>query len=281
MEIYFLLSLVAIVAMSVVAYVVGRRSGANRDSALKLDIMQQRLDEAQRIIADDEHRMEQLRDEVKRLTAERDVERTKAKSAEQRVEEQRAEQREALDKQYQTLKTSFEEQLASLREMNKRQVEAQLALIKEQMRSTSEEVLKQREQELGMRNVEQVSKIVDPLQQSLKMMRDALNDSKEKHQEALHRLDATIQANMKNSETLSESAARLTRALTGEVKVQGNFGELKLRQLLEDLGLKDGEQFSSQMHLRDKAGKRLKDDEECSFLKKHLFCLQETQCTAD
>lgn len=262
MEIYFLLSLVAIVAMSVVAYVVGRRSGANRDSALKLDIMQQRLDEAQRIIADDEHRMEQLRDEVKRLTAERDVERTKAKSAEQRVEEQRAEQREALDKQYQTLKTSFEEQLASLREMNKRQVEAQLALIKEQMRSTSEEVLKQREQELGMRNVEQVSKIVDPLQQSLKMMRDALNDSKEKHQEALHRLDATIQANMKNSETLSESAARLTRALTGEVKVQGNFGELKLRQLLEDLGLKDGEQFSSQMHLRDKAGKRLKDDEE-------------------
>ena len=247
-----MLSLVAIVAMSIVAYVVGRRSGANRDSAFKLDIMQQRLDEAQRIIADDERRMEQLRDEVKRLTAERDVERTKAKSAEQRVEEQRAEQREALDKQYQTLKTSFEEQLASLREMNKRQVEAQLTLIKEQMRSTSEEVLKQRE----------VSKIVDPLQQSLKMMRDALNDSKEKHQEALHRLDATIQANMKNSETLSESAARLTRALTGEVKVQGNFGELKLRQLLEDLGLKDGEQFSSQMHLRDKAGKRLKDDEE-------------------
>ena len=92
-------------------------------------------------------------------------------------------------------------------------------------------------------------------------MREALNQSEEKHREAMHKLDATIQANMKNSSDLSETAARLTRALTGEVKVQGNFGELKLRQLLEDLGLKDGEQYSSQTHLRDKMGKLIKDDE--------------------
>jgi DNA recombination protein RmuC len=45
------------------------------------------------------------------------------------------------------------------------------------------------------------------------------------------------------------------------VKVQGNFGELRLKQLLEDLGLKDGEQFSSQEHLRDSLGKAIKDDE--------------------
>jgi DNA recombination protein RmuC len=92
-------------------------------------------------------------------------------------------------------------------------------------------------------------------------MREALDDSKEKHQEALHKLDATIQANMKNSEHLSDTAERLTRALTGEVKLQGNFGELKLKQLLEDLGLKDGEQYSSQEHLRDSLGNLIKDDE--------------------
>jgi DNA recombination protein RmuC len=152
-------------------------------------------------------------------------------------------------------------QLEALKEMNKKQVEDQLTLIREQMKSTSETVLKERQNELGSKNVEQVSKIVEPLQQSLKLMREALNDSKEKHQEALHKLDATIQANMKNSADLGETAARLTRALTGEVKVQGDFGELKLRQLLEDLGLKDGEQFSSQVHLKDKAGKLIKDDE--------------------
>jgi DNA recombination protein RmuC len=66
---------------------------------------------------------------------------------------------------------------------------------------------------------------------------------------------------MENSASLGESADRLTRALTGEVKVQGNFGELKLKQLLENLGLKDGEQYSSQVHLRDKLGNLIKDDE--------------------
>jgi DNA recombination protein RmuC len=47
----------------------------------------------------------------------------------------------------------------------------------------------------------------------------------------------------------------------GEVKVQGNFGELKLRQLLEDLGLKEGEQYSTQESLKDEFGASIKDDE--------------------
>jgi DNA recombination protein RmuC len=181
--------------------------------------------------------------------------------AQQRHAEDMARVKDAYDKQLAQVKSASDKQIETLKEMNKKQVEDQMALIREQMRTTSETVLKERQEELGKKNMEQVSKIVDPLQQSLKMMREALDDSKEKHQEALHKLDATIQANMKNSADLGETAARLTRALTGEVKVQGNFGELKLKQLLEDLGLKDGEQFSSQEHLRDSLGKAIKDDE--------------------
>lgn len=158
-------------------------------------------------------------------------------------------------------KEAHEKQLEALKKMNQEQVEAQIKMLKEQMMATSEEVLKARQAELGEANKEQVSKIVDPLQKSLKDMKEALDDSKEKHQEALHKLDATIQANIRNSVHLNDTAERLTRALTGEVKVQGNFGELKLRQLLEDLGLKEGEQFSSQSHLRDSLGNLVKDDD--------------------
>lgn len=158
-------------------------------------------------------------------------------------------------------KDAYDKQLEALKKMNQEQVETQIGMLKEQMKATSEEVLKARQTELGEANKEQVSKIVDPLRQSLKDMKEALDDSKEKHQEALHKLDATIQANIKNSVHLNDTAERLTRALTGEVKVQGNFGELKLRQLLEDLGLKEGEQFSSQTHLRDRLGNLVKDDD--------------------
>ena len=138
---------------------------------------------------------------------------------------------------------------------------SQLDLLREQMKTTSETVLKARQEELGERNREQVSKIVDPLQKSLKDMQDALLMSKEQQKEAMARLDETIKLNMKQSASLGETADRLTRALTGEVKVQGNFGELKLKQLLEDLELKEGEQFDTQETLRDKAGRGLRGDD--------------------
>lgn len=273
MEIYFIIALIGIIAMSVASFVVGKRSGTSKEDSLNIENLRQQLDELRRVVAERDERIARYIEELRTLTAERDVQSANAANAMRQLEELKRDSREQLESQQQSLKESYEKQLAqikdnaenmvnSLREMNKKQIEDQLTLIKEQMRSTSEAVLKARQEELGERNVEQVSKIVDPLQQSLKMMREALNESKEKHQEAMHRLDATIQANMKNSETLGETAARLTRALTGEVKVQGNFGELKLRQLLEDLGLRDGEQYSSQEHLRDRLGNKIKDDED-------------------
>lgn len=240
-------------------------------------------------------------EQIKNLTSERDVQKTQAQNyyarieeakqdAEKRLNEQKlasdkmlADQADASDKriaelklaheqQLQQIKEASEQQLAqakeaaeqqieALRQMNREQVENQLKLIKEQMQTTSEEVLKRRQEELGERNREQVSKIIDPLQQSLKDMQEALDKSKEQQNEALTRLDETIKVNMQKSAALGETADRLTRALTGEVKVQGNFGELKLKQLLEDLELKEGEQFDTQETLRDKAGNIAKGDD--------------------
>ncbi len=240
-------------------------------------------------------------EQIKNLTSERDVQKTQAQNyyarieeakqdAEKRLNEQKlasdkmlADQADASNKRIAELKLAHEQQLQqikeaselqlaqakeaaeqqieALRQMNREQVENQLKLIKEQMQTTSEEVLKRRQEELGERNREQVSKIIDPLQQSLKDMQEALDKSKEQQSEALTRLDETIKVNMQKSAALGETADRLTRALTGEVKVQGNFGELKLKQLLEDLELKEGEQFDTQETLRDKAGNIAKGDD--------------------
>lgn len=174
---------------------------------------------------------------------------------------QLADLKESYNKQLSQVRDGADKQIEALKQMNREQVDNQLKLIKEQMQTTSEEILKRRQDELGERNREQVSKIIDPLQQSLKDMKDALDKSKEQQSEALTRLDATIKVNMEKSVALGETADRLTRALTGEVKVQGNFGELKLKQLLEDLELKEGEQFDTQETLRDKGGKSAKGDD--------------------
>lgn len=216
---------------------------------------------------------------IVRLTAQRDVERTKSENYANQLQSQKvsydkqlSDQKTSYDSQIVELKESFalqlqqtkdahEQQVAALKEMNEKQMKSQLDLIKEQMQTTSEKVLKMRQEELGAQNKEQVSKIIDPLQKSLKDMQEALDKTKEQQTEALTRLDETIKINMQKSAAIGETADRLTRALTGEVKVQGNFGELKLKQLLEDLELKEGEQFDTQETLRDKGGKGAKGDD--------------------
>ena len=243
-------SIVAAVLTASVAFFIGKKGSepkiaelnANLENALKqVEAERQRADELVAL----EHQRGQEQLEAEKKNSAEQIEQLKAHAAEQLA----------------LAKEAHDKQLEALKKMNQEQVDAQLRMLKEQMMATSEEVLKLRQKELGEANKEQVSKIVDPLQKSLKDMREALDDSKEKHQEALHKLDATIQANIKNSAHLNDTAERLTRALTGEVKVQGNFGELKLRQLLEDLGLKEGEQYSSQAHLRDRLGNLVKDDD--------------------
>ena len=271
------------------------------DNSQLLDNMREQIASLEARLKERDSTVASMTDEIRGLTSQRDVQKAKADNAVQTIamqkedfenqlrrqkeqhdvlladhktsyEKQIAELRNSYDRQVAELRDNFniqlaqtkesaEKQIEALKTMNREQVDSQLKLIKEQMQTTSEEVLKRRQDELGERNKEQVSKIIDPLQQSLKDMQEAFNKSKLQQNEALTRLDETIKINMQKSAALGETADRLTRALTGEVKVQGNFGELKLKQLLEDLELKEGEQFDTQETLRDKAGRSARGDD--------------------
>ena len=303
METYLIIAIVASVAVLFIGYYLGSKgkNASSPDNSQLLDNMREQIASLEARLKERDSTVARMTDEIRGLTSQRDVQKTKADNAVQTIamqkedfenrlrrqkeqhdvlladhktsyEKQIAELRISYDRQVAELRDNFNTQLAQTKEsaekqiealktMNREQVDSQLKLIKEQMQTTSEEVLKRRQDELGERNKEQVSKIIDPLQQSLKDMQEAFNKSKLQQNEALTRLDETIKINMQKSAALGETADRLTRALTGEVKVQGNFGELKLKQLLEDLELKEGEQFDTQETLRDKAGRSARGDD--------------------
>lgn len=290
MEIFFAITIVGIITMSCISFYIGKNMGNKGNNPEKILSLESRIAELTDKMTSQENTIREQTNKITELTSDYHVQKTIAENASNQLELQRKQNEElrlAEAKRYEKIinekeqlfkeqlsvyketyikqiaeaKDNADKQLKTLSEMNKQQVEAQLNLIKEQMRTTSEDVLKARQEELGAQNKEQVSKIIDPLQKSLKDMEQALNNTKEQQKEALTRLDETIKLNMEKSATLSETADRLTRALTGEVKIQGNFGELKLKQLLEDLELKEGEQFDTQETLRDKSGKILKGDD--------------------
>ena len=226
MELYLVIAIIAIIVMAVLGYFMGNRGKKEYVDTLKSSYEQQITE----LKSSNEHQIAQLKS--------------------------------SYEQQLKQMRETHDNQIANLKQMNEEQLNSQLNLIKEQMQTTSEKVLKMRQNELGEQNKEQVSKIIDPLQKSLKDMQEALARNKEQQAEALTRLDETIKINMEKSAALGETADRLSRALTGKVKTQGNFGELKLKQLLEDLELKEGEQFDTQETLKDSFGKRMKGDDE-------------------
>ena len=255
----------ALIAMLFVGYYLGGRGKNAQKSDFEKQLEEQRRDadkQKAEIRESYEKQLLQVRGNYEKQLAQMQENADKQLAmARDAAELQLAQMKESHSAQLSQAKDTADKQIEALKQMNKEQMESQMRLIKEQMQTTSEEILKRRQEELGERNNEQVSKIITPLQQSLKDMQEALDRSKEQQNEALTRLDETIKINMQKSAALGETADRLTRALTGEVKVQGNFGELKLKQLLEDLELREGEQFDTQETLKDKMGKGAKGDD--------------------
>ena len=172
------------------------------------------------------------------------------------LETLRNQQREQLSK----AEGQYREALVTMHRQHEEQMQQQMTLIREQMNTASEKILKDRAEQLSNSNKEQLASILNPLQTHIQLMREAVERSDREHNTTMQRLDATIKTSIEQSREVGERADKLAQALTGENKTQGNFGELRLKQLLEGMGLEEGEQFELQETMKDQDGRTIYDE---------------------
>ena len=137
----------------------------------------------------------------------------------------------------------------------------QLATVRNELTGQTERLLRERSQQLTEENKSQLSSVLEPLRSGLQQMKDSVEKTNQSQEDTMRRLDESIKATLMQTKLVGERADRLATALTGENKTQGNFGELRLRTLLENMGFEEGVQFEEQITLRDEAGRALKHDE--------------------
>ncbi len=206
-----------------------------------------------------------LSDENERLQAEKEQMKQEYARRLQTEKEEYAQQlqaeKEENERQLTGVKADYAQQMQTLREEQRKQMEQQISLLREQMTTASEKILIQRSEQLSQTNQEQLAAILNPLRTEINQMKETVDKSGREHATSMERLDASIKANMEKANMLSERADRLANALTGENKSQGNFGELRLRQLLEDMGLEEGVQFEEQTTMKDENGRVIYDAE--------------------
>lgn len=181
------------------------------------------------------------------LTTERDVLQSRLSDMQQQRDEQ---------------KTFYETQITQLKTHQQQQLQQQLQLIKAEMTTASEKILQERAKQLSVTNEQQLGSLLNPLKENIRQMREAVEKSDRAQTVTMERLDASIKENLRQAQEVGARADKLAQALTSENKTQGNFGELRLKQLLEEMGLEQGLQFEEQTTLRDEQGRTLYDNEE-------------------
>lgn len=140
-----------------------------------------------------------------------------------------------------------------------------VAKMKAELEVVTSEMLKQRQSEFEASSSSQVEKILEPLNDNIRRMRDAVNQNTIKHSEMGGQLSSNLQMVLEHSDAARQSADRLADALRGGGKIQGDWGETVLTELLESQGLSEGVHFETQAALRDAAGNAIISDKDKSL----------------
>lgn len=161
-------------------------------------------------------------------------------------------------------RTELETWQKHARELNEKQQEqfnAQIALLREQMQNITQEVLNRKTDELGERNSQQMAAIINPLKETIGQMRVAMDNSRDASSKNSASLEKAIEEVLKRTLEVGREADKLAGALRGKNKIQGNWGELILTELLQSQGLIEGVHFDTQATLCDEQGKAVLNED--------------------
>ncbi len=179
----------------------------------------------------------------------------------------------ALQQEYETTRHELTTTLAELarcktaldKEQEQRSAEA--AKIKEmqekhfaQFRNLAGEIMEQNAGKLKDTNKESMDSLLKPLRLQLESLGKAVTATNETAAGNKASLEAAIKAMMEKTESLGKDAENLTLALRGNTKKQGDWGEMILERMLEESGLRKGEEYYVQENHKTEDGKDLRPD---------------------
>ncbi|WP_144206681.1 DNA recombination protein RmuC [Shewanella donghaensis] len=132
--------------------------------------------------------------------------------------------------------------------------------LKLQFENLANRIFEEKTENFKKQNVTQMDGVLGPLKQQLEGFRQQVRESYSQEQterSALkHQLDDLKALNLQ----MSQDAVNLTKALKGDNKQQGNWGEVILERVLQESGLREGHEYDTQQDLKDEQGKRFKPD---------------------
>lgn len=182
-----------------------------------------------------------LNDELRRLSSDNARLQSQLEERERAQQEMEAERRNSLARLEEERKTLFESQ--------KKTMEESFRLLSEQNSSV-----------LRRQNAESITELLKPITDKFGEFDKTVKASQERSVAGEASLREMIAGLMAQSKTVGDEARNLADALKGRSKIQGDFGEMLLVDLLKNSGLQEGVHFVTQSVLRDEQGHEIKSE---------------------
>ena len=162
-----------------------------------------------------------------------------------------------------------------LRRESDRQWEQKLEALRQEMQKLAAEQLAVKQRDLQESNRSQMDELLKPIKEQFAEFRKSVDESKTQNEVNKKELQNTFEATMKlfqqeqqqavanlkeQTMRIGSDAANLTRALKGDSKMQGDWGEMVLETILENSGLRKDEEFFIQENTKDGEGKNFRPD---------------------
>lgn len=152
----------------------------------------------------------------------------------------------------QNIQQSFTEYKLSLEKLNK-QNEAHIQNI-------TNKILEEKTKKFTEQNSKEIELLVSPLKEQINDFKKKVEEGNIKQVELHTELKSQIENVIKQTNSISEDAVNLTKALKGENKRAGNWGEHVLETILENSGLIKGQHYESQQSVKTEDNQRLIPD---------------------
>jgi len=121
--------------------------------------------------------------------------------------------------------------------------------------SLANRIIEEKSKKFTEQNKVNIGEVLNPLREQLGDFRKKIEDVYDKETKDRISLHHEITSLKSLNEQMSKDAINLTKALKGDSKKLGNWGEVILERVLEASGLKNGREFEMQKSYRDEGGK--------------------------
>ena len=135
-----------------------------------------------------------------------------------------------------------------------------LKTMRMQVQTATDNLLKQRQKEFEAQSSTNLGQIVNPLRETIDQMKKAMEDNTLKQTSMSSEMRTHIEHMIRQSLAAQKSTEELTRVFKHGSKVQGDWGETVLDELLEAQGLTRGIHYDTQAVIRNAQGEAIKSD---------------------